>query len=232
MIFLSDLHLGDGSAADDFGPRGGPADQALIADCERWSARRERVILVGDVFELWQCELAAILRAHGGVVDALFPLVDAYVAGNHDWRLLGRRVLNKEVLPCLKLGSTWIEHGHDLDPVVSRWPRTAAVVCAVGGWLERTIHRDADRWAEGLAAWIGNTGRHGENERYIDPLGDRAIEHGCDRAVFGHTHELLDWGARALEPGVLVFNCGAWTNGRRDVIHLPARDGEGRCATN
>jgi hypothetical protein len=115
----------------------------------------------------------------------------------------------------------WVEHGHRCDPLIRKWPRTCRVVCAAFGWVERHVWADADVYGERLAGWLGKTGRHGGNEVYLPHIAKRAAEHGCDRAVFGHTHQF--GGPYVVKVGtttVTVWNSGTWTNGKRDFLRL------------
>ncbi len=260
-IALSDLHFSDGSKADDFGPADGLADWELMDKIDQWKRNGDRVVLAGDVFDLWQADYRSILAAHGPVIRALFELVDVYVAGNHDWDLVGHTIQGVRVLPharvalgtgpLIRSGScppphvpartgrsgqdpqqpkgpvpsrqppcVWIEHGHAHDPLISRFPRTSRVITWVAGWLERRVHRDVDLWGERLARWIGGTGRHGGNERYVPLVALRARAMGCQTAVFGHTHQWDYWMRRVSEEHVDVFNSGTWTNGKRDYVRL------------
>jgi hypothetical protein len=220
-IVLSDLHLGDGSAADDFGPAGGAADMAMIAKCRDWKARGYRVILAGDIFDLWQTRLYDAIAAHREAVEALFDLVDVYVAGNHDDMLLGAQVFDVLVVPWAVVDGIYVEHGHNHDPIVSRFPRLSRAVCWIGGIAERVIHHDVDVWAERLCAWIGGTGRHGANKKYWDLVANRAFEKGCNQVVFGHTHspgEIYIYPSYGVY--IRVYNAGTWTNGRRDFVEV------------
>ena len=219
MIYLSDLHLGDGSQADDFGPRGGLQEVVLISQLRAWRQAGKRICLVGDIFELWQADYVDILRAHGPLVEELFACADAYVIGNHDADLLGGEVFGLEGIPHLVAWPVLVEHGHSLDPYVGRWPWAARAVSWLGGAAERLLHRDADLWAERLSARIARTGRASDNARYVGPLSREAWERGCEVVVFGHTHKpLLDY--RDPATGVVAYNCGTWTNGHRDYVEI------------
>ena len=229
-VFLSDLHVGDGSGADDFGPspqpspggrgqgEGGRADCDLIAFCARARARRDRVVVVGDLFDLWQTGLADIEKAHGEAIEALMEVLYYYVAGNHDWDMLERRFFGVRAVPLLIEDGILVMHAHQVDPEVAKWPKTARAVSGVVGFFERFVHHDFDRWAEGVEGWFSRTGRHGQNRRYIAPLSRLAIEHGCHSVVFGHTHRFA---IGLMGPmGLMVSNCGTWTDGHRDCLSL------------
>ena len=224
LFLLSDLHFGRGDPADDFALRGSTSRlHRFLRVRER---NGERIGLLGDIFELWECGWEEILSAHGETVEYLFSLADFCVVGNHDWDLLGRKVFGLEALPNLILDDhIWLEHGHGHDRMVGRFPRLARAICAVGGWAERVIHHDVDKWALGAATWLGGTGRYGGNLRYLDPVAYEARGRGCDVAVFGHTHRALSPGLGMYGWSVTIHNTGAWTGGRGDYVRIE-RDGE------
>jgi len=216
MIFLSDPHFGDGGPGDDFGPPGGEQECALLNYIQRWRAEGQLVILAGDIFELWQFRYDDILRAHGEVILKLFAITDRYFVGNHDWERLNVLTYGVRGEVCGSVEGVWVEHGHLFDERVAKRPH----LCRAGSWIIGRLEYvlpDADVWAERFAAWVGRTGRRAANERYVAKIAERAREHGCERAVFGHTHER---GYYTSARDVRVRNCGTWTGGRRDCVEI------------
>ncbi|MGE5482643.1 MAG: hypothetical protein ACM3VX_07065 [Bacteroidota bacterium] len=69
-LVISDLHLGDRSGADDFAPN----EPLLQAFLEEVAPRARRVILNGDIFELWQTDLEPILFAYPRLIATLVEL--------------------------------------------------------------------------------------------------------------------------------------------------------------
>lgn len=218
LVWISDLHLGDGSGSDDFGPRNGQADKDLRALCAMVRRENRCIGIAGDLFELLQSTLDRILRAHGPAIEALASVTEVYVVGNHDEDMLGRMLYGMECLPY------WIDvpksmlviHGHQVDGQLAKWPKTTRALSRVFGFFERVIHPDCDEWAEGLEAWLDGTGRHGANAAYVGPLATLARELNCRRVVFGHVHK-FECGMQG-PGGVRLDNCGTWCNGNRDVL--------------
>ena len=130
LYFASDLHLGDGGAADDFAEG---EHQAAF----QWFLKHEveadggELVLLGDVFELWQCELARIREYYG----SLFWRLHNYrlLRGNHDsayrkppeWRWPGGH------RPLILAG-----HGHQADLWNSSLGFVGRAVTWVAGALE------------------------------------------------------------------------------------------------
>ena len=205
LYFASDLHLGDGSAADDF------AEGAHRAAFE-WVLQHEvepeggRLVLLGDVFELWQGDLKHI-REHYG---SLFKRLHKYrlLRGNHDaayrkppeWRRpKGRRPL------------LLAEHGHRADPLNSSLGFVGRAVTAAAGVLERLGWRDVDqktwRWK-----WMPTPVTRPDRfppDHYPDYVRKRAQETGARIVILGHTHRPL---LTRLEDGTIYANSGCWVH--------------------
>ncbi len=205
LYFASDLHLGDGSAADDF------AEGAHRAAFE-WFLRHEvepeggRLVLLGDVFELWQCELSHIRKHYG----ALFWQLHNYrlIRGNHDaayrkppeWRWpSGRRPL------------LLAEHGHQADPLNSSLGFVGRVVTAAAGILERLGWRDVDQsnWRWKLMPTPVTRPDRFRAEHYPNYVRKRAQETGARIVILGHTHKPR---LTRLDDGTLYANSGCWVH--------------------
>jgi len=82
-IFISDIHLGDGSRTDDF-----HRDKELLSFLDFVGKEAEELIIGGDLFELWQAKLEGIIFCHKEVVNKILILSRkikvTYVIGNHD----------------------------------------------------------------------------------------------------------------------------------------------------
>jgi len=83
-IFISDLHLGDGSRTDDF-----HRDKELLEFLEFVGSQAQELIILGDFLELWQADLDRALFRHSEIINKLLSLRNkvkiTYVIGNHDY---------------------------------------------------------------------------------------------------------------------------------------------------
>ena len=83
-VFISDLHLGDGSRTDDF-----HRDKEFLEFLEFIENKAQELIILGDFLELWQADLDRVLFRHSKVINRLLSLKDrvkvTYVIGNHDY---------------------------------------------------------------------------------------------------------------------------------------------------
>ena len=206
-LFVSDLHLGDGTDADDF-------------QCADMAFRRflmahpnAGINVLGDFMELGQANIYAIARAHRDLLyDMAMRGADISVQpGNHDFPL---RYLSPIVpwrtAPAIRVFSAFGKriltlHGHQFD----RWNRDTAfvgrVVTRAVGWLERRGWSDIDRKLSRL--------RHGvvpqmqEVQHYDNACAMLARRHQCEYVIHGHDHmphtKFLN--------GVWVFDTGTWT---------------------
>ena len=246
-IFISDLHLGDGSRTDDF-----HRDREFLEFLEFVESRARELIILGDLLELWQADLDRALFKHGEVINRLLSLRNkvkiTYAIGNHDY------------IPFVKFTGLGLgicseyrdsqdgivaEHGHRYDifnryknPFKSiKWPLGKHFTLFVAG-LERLIHPDVDKWAkkamESLdgflreAIFIRNrvTPATKEYLRRGGHLGEfeqavkNHIKRGAKIVVFGHTHQSQ---LQAIDKGIYA-NCGSWVDGAAPTYIACYRD--------
>jgi len=234
-IFISDLHLGDGSKTDDFN-----RDKELLKFLEFVGKEASELIIVGDLFELWQAKMDRILFRHNEVVSKLLSLRNnikvTYVIGNHDY------------MPFIKFIDSGInisleyrdlengivaEHGHKYDifnryknPLQSiKWPsgRRFALLAAS---LEKFVNRDADVWLEKTLEKTADFFSHAaliknkitpSSKEYLKKGGhfgefDQAVKdhlnNGAKIVIFGHTHRPQ---LATIGQGIYA-NCGTWTD--------------------
>ncbi|MBC8473622.1 MAG: UDP-2,3-diacylglucosamine diphosphatase [Candidatus Omnitrophica bacterium] len=234
-IFISDLHLGDGSRTDDFN-----RDKELLKFLEFVEDEAGELIIVGDLFELWQADMDRILFRHNEVVNKILSLRSkirvTYVVGNHDY-IPFIKFTGSGADICLEyndLGSGIIaEHGHRYDvfnryknPLQSiSWPRGRRFALLAAS-LERFVNRDADVWLEkalektedffGHAALVRNKITP-SSEEYLKKGGhfgefEKAVkEHinnGAKIVIFGHTHRCQ---LETIDKGIYA-NCGTWVD--------------------
>ncbi len=142
VLFLSDLHFGDGSGTDLFAGQ----DGALISFLEDQRDRVGTIVFLGDILDMPQAWSARRIRAaHGEIWSYLSRLVRAtrvvFVRGNHDWSvdyeavfpgatrceavLIGDRVL------------AW--HGHQVDLVMNPGAGDATFKTYAHAVLERIV---------------------------------------------------------------------------------------------
>ncbi len=213
-IFISDLHLGDGSKSDDF-----HRDKELYSLLARYGMD-SKIILLGDIFELWQARLDKILWAHSLGYNLIEGCINKCVYGNHDY------------LPFSKLWDEsyedeliYAEHGHQHDVYNNtsmfnlKWPIGKYLTVAVG-WLEKLWHKDVDEFllkkygefkytAAKLQSTNGNVyNKNGVWYRYIaypEPIpNDKQIY------IYGHTHKAKLF---KNDDNKIIANCGAWVDG-------------------
>ncbi len=219
LYFVSDLHLGDGGRADDFA-------EGAHRDAFEWFLAEEveeeggELIILGDVFELWQCAIRRV-RDHYG---PLFWRLHNYrlLRGNHDasygkppeWRW-----------PTGYHPLLLTEHGHQADPFNSSLGFVGRSVTALAGLLERLGWRDVDkagwRW-RWMPTPVTRPDRFppGHYEQYA---GLRARETGAKLVILGHTHRPA---LTRLPGGVLYANTGCWVSPHYAGSFLRLGDGD------
>lgn len=252
-FFVSDLHLGDGSGADDF-----RYTDEFLKFLDFASSNCEELIIVGDLFELWQSDLDRIFFQHHNVIKKLFAFAKEkrliYLIGNHDHIPFVKYINSNIMLEYYdeKIG-LYAEHGNQYDTfnrykdprlaIKNQWGRMISYVC---GLAERMIHPDFDEWSAKIlektkdefkkvatllknkippssAEYIKRGGDFSEYEKAAIAL----IEKGNKIVVFGHTHR-----AKMVKfANGLYVNCGAWSGSVEptyvaiDEEHVELRNG-------
>ena len=236
QIFISDLHLGDGSRTDDF-----HRDEEFLGFLDFVGAQAKELIIVGDLFELWQASLDKVLFKHGKVVRGLLALKEKvkmhYVVGNHDYIPFIRFAdLGNGV--CLEYRDNRkkiiAEHGNKYDifnrysnPLRTlRWPAGKYFALFIASF-ERWLHPNIDVWVKKIASQVDDFLREAafirnrippSSKDYLKRGGhfgefEKAVkihlEKGSKVVVFGHTHRAQ---LEKIEGGIYA-NCGAWVDG-------------------
>jgi UDP-2,3-diacylglucosamine pyrophosphatase LpxH len=227
--FVSDIHLGDGSKADDF-----HRDQEFI-DFIRWTDNKcSEIVILGDLYELWQADLQDILWAHPNVVKVLEHRRHkiTFVHGNHDFLPYSRLVSNVYTTPYI-----WAEHGHAYDkfnketgkknPLFQlKWPIGRYITLAVAE-LERWVSPNADIWLEKQRQRFGNFLVEAallQNKEWDKSDSDQVrvkvnklkkVFNDRPVSVMGHTHqpEVSKIKVDHLHSSFIYANCGTWVDG-------------------
>ncbi|WP_437594103.1 metallophosphoesterase [Sorangium sp. So ce1000] len=125
IFVVSDLHIGDGGARDNF-DTGKKAPQ-LRAFLDHVGSEGGELFILGDLFELWQMNLSLLLVKRRALLDQMATLRMVYVPGNHDIDLLhfiGTDFLHHPFFATMRapfvreLGGKRFRfcHGHETDP--------------------------------------------------------------------------------------------------------------------
>jgi len=124
ILVISDLHLGNNDRLDTFGWKPDAFIRAL--ECLQETYQISKIVLNGDVFELYKYRFEEVHACHAQLIDYLLAKQSVFIKGNHDaLSPMGQDCLiieNKEGK------SIYIEHGHSVDFMN-------------GSRLGRTIHR-------------------------------------------------------------------------------------------
>jgi len=230
-VFISDIHLGDGSKADDF-----HRDKELINFLKWTDNRAGEIVIVGDLYELWQADLEDIFWAHPEVINALAKRNNkiTYLYGNHDYLPFSK--LTPEIY---KNGNITAMHGHQFDkhnnfknPLFNlRWPVGKYITLAVAE-LERWISKDADVWLDKQrkrfgefivnASLLQNKKSARNYTGIVDTLPNQKLN---QVSIFGHNHKADvikftfpeytqdDIEGETFEGSRIYANCGTWVDG-------------------
>ena len=87
IFVISDLHMGDGGARDNFPLN--DREKELDSFLDYVAGQQGELIVLGDLFEFWQMNLSKIVMKHLPLLDRLAAMNATYVVGNHDADLDG-----------------------------------------------------------------------------------------------------------------------------------------------
>lgn len=203
-LIISDLHLGDGSRADDFGDN----DAAFL----KWivGVNPDVVYLNGDIYELWQFGMERIRAAHPSVCDELSKDRYVWISGNHDYELLGMSSVVLEVKPNFRI---LVSHGHQSDPGMN-CPMLRGLVWSLG-MIERLPFMD----------WVDNPDQFTKHPNSADikteEYATKQLSNGYDVVICGHTHKK---GIKYIEPRLGHYiNCGTCMHGSFEGVLLDSK---------
>ena len=150
LYAISDLHMGDGGCRDSFAY--GTHEAELMSFLDMVEAVCGRLVICGDLFELWQSNISKVLTKRVWLLDRLDRMKAIYVLGNHDadlrYFLFGEREwLNHQFFRRMTDSFSQViggrrfhfTHGHAADPYCAAtrlasaasspstpgWPKTA-----------------------------------------------------------------------------------------------------------
>lgn len=149
--FVSDLHLGDGSASDAFMAK----DKLLLALLDEAAAEGAYIVIVGDAVDMLQAhDITPVVKAHGKLLRRLGELAGdgrvIYLHGNHDHDIRVYQDLFRFVVAArLWIGNEVVVlHGHQLDPWIGEDVSRAGFATRAhheverrfGVWLRLPLH--------------------------------------------------------------------------------------------
>lgn len=229
IAFFADKHLSDRSPGDDFQRW----EYASRTTQDYLYKQGVRIIgLLGDTLDTLEAGNSEILGAYYDFLANMHQMFQViYVEGNHDpmsnivditkefaggERYQPVRYANTYILKNpedygLELRSRFpvgLLHGHQFDSQISRFPRIAAVVGQVGGWLERRGFPNVDRWFSQAMHKLGQTGRYSRGRSFDRTARQYAQDLQWKTIICGHTHHNLTYN----DGSILYLNPGSWTN--------------------
>jgi UDP-2,3-diacylglucosamine pyrophosphatase LpxH len=214
--FISDIHLGTRDCRAPY----------LLDFLQRLSC--ERLVLVGDVFDLWAMRRRVVwTQSQAAVIEHIFALADRgveviYIPGNHDEALralIGTEIRGVRILRHLEHETLdgrrfLVSHGDEFDDEVrhsrlQHWCGDMGyhLLLRVSHWVDRARrHLGRPYWS--LSAWAKT--RVGRARDYIGRFEAAAVHAaragGYDGYIGGHIHKA----AIQSDNGVLYCNTGDW----------------------
>lgn len=245
LYVISDLHAGDGDARDNFAVTG---EKALMSFLDMVQDNKGRLIICGDLFELWQSNISKVITKRIWLLDRLAAMGAIYVLGNHDSDLLYFtdgwlkhpffRTMCREHRETIGGKDFIFVHGHAADPYCAGdTPGLGRITAIYSGLAEdknggpmldkyRTVEQKVVGRLEKLVSlWGRLRGRPDRNTEINRKLRDLYIPMFSPQrqvVVCGHTHfpgRIGQW----------HYNCGTWAERVNSFVRI---DSDGRVSVN
>lgn len=218
VVVISDVHLGT---------YGCHARELL---CYLKSIKPKKIILNGDIIDIWQFSKDYWPASHMQVLKYLTRLIGKgvkveYVTGNHDellrkfvgFKLASFRIVNKLVVP-LDGRQAWVFHG-DVFDVTMQHSKWLAKLGAKGYDLLILLNRLANFCSEkmnrGKLSFSKNIKSRVKSavsfiNNFEQTCADIAISNGYDFVICGHIHTPVIKTIRTGQGAVTYLNSGDW----------------------
>ena len=146
IFVISDLHMGDGGARDNFPLNNREKELGLFLDYV--ASQQGELIILGDLFDFWQMNLSKIVVKHLPLLDRLAAMKATYIVGNHDSDLasfIGTGFLSHPLFKNMarpferEIGGKrfMFMHGHEVDPLnKGDEPGKGRICCILAGMRE------------------------------------------------------------------------------------------------
>jgi len=241
IYVVSDLHLGDGGPRDNFAyMSNGHREDEFIAFLNFVEEQNGRLIIAGDLFELWQSNVSRVLTLRERLLDRLAAMEAIYILGNHDADLLYfcTRVnsncwlshpffgtMRTEHTECINDRSFHFIHGHEVDHYCAGDNPGLGRIAAIYSGLreDRNGSPLLNKYKTVEAKSIGRFERLSNFIRWLcgKPNRTRTMNQGLrdyirkdeyDVLVSGHTHRAGQFWSKK-EGSLPIYNAGTWAEG-------------------
>ena len=219
VLVLSDIHLGT------FGCNAKELLQYLK------SVKPKKVILNGDIIDIWQFKKRYFPKSHMKIIKHIFGWVSngvevVYITGNHDEMLrkfvgfsMGKLSIQNKLVLELDDKKAWFFHGDVFDVTMehSKWLAKLGAVgydfliminyvvnrgCELLGKEKLSLSKRIKDKVKGAVKFINN---------FEKTVTDIAMEKGYDYVVCGHIHQpLIKEFANENGDKTIYFNSGDW----------------------
>ncbi|SKC82718.1 UDP-2,3-diacylglucosamine diphosphatase [Ohtaekwangia koreensis] len=218
LVILSDIHLGT---------YGCHAEELL-----RYlkTIRPKKIILNGDIIDMWQFSKRYWPKSHMQVVKHIMGLLAKntkviYLTGNHDEMLrkfsgfrLGSFIIDNKIVLKLHGKRAWIFHG-DVFDVTMQYSKWLAKLGAIGydtlilintfvNWCLLKLGREKISLSKRLKDSVKSAVKFIND--FEKTAGDIAIENGYDYVVCGHIHHPEIKKIQTEKGEVMYLNSGDW----------------------
>jgi UDP-2,3-diacylglucosamine pyrophosphatase LpxH len=247
IFVVSDLHVGDQGPRDNFyHMNNGHREQEFKNFLAYvWSHKGGRLIIAGDLFELWQSNISEVMTCRPWLLKKLGEMEATYQLGNHDADL--KYFAGKSFLYPYMFGNMTdeditldvggkrilITHGHKQDPYcasdVPGIGRISAIYAGiredrngsplVGKYGSKTVEaRSLGHWDRLSRCCRRLIGKPSATQEHRQAMCQTLVDSEADALIYGHTHEP---GQFYHEDRPLpIYNAGTWAEKVNTFVHI------------
>jgi UDP-2,3-diacylglucosamine hydrolase len=217
VFFISDVHLGVGSAEDEQ-----VKQQRFVALCDQVFRESGSLCIIGDLFDFWYEYRSVVPRGFHRILAAMHRLTNngqsvLYFAGNHDFAIgdffsrdLGVVVIHDDQYAVCDDRRFYLFHGDGLAAKDGGYRMLKKILRARWSqWLFRLLHPDL---SFGFAHRFSHSSRDYTSSKFYGETdgmrleASRRINDGADFVIMGHRHQPA---FEHIDSGVYV-NLGDW----------------------
>jgi len=185
VLVISDLHLGAVSRIPE-----ADGEFCTLVRSERW----DRVVLLGDVFDLWVSSYEKIAAEHPTVLSVIHSLDDVvFIPGNHDAAFRGLLRLNN--IPVVNGSYAYsdggkkivLAHGDEWDPISQGFSGAVYWLMSLADRLARMVAGPAASITRYIRWSAANSESVQDHSEFVARNSVRKHD-GADVVIAGHTH--------------------------------------------
>jgi UDP-2,3-diacylglucosamine hydrolase len=215
--FVSDIHLGFGTKADDL-----KREKIFLKFLDLVKKDADKLFIVGDLFDFWFEYRRVVPKGYFKVFTKLNEIIGAnieiqFLVGNHDCLIrdyfekeIGLKVFRDEIISNINGKKFYIHHGDGLSNNDTGYKILKSILRnKFNQWLFSLVHPDFGMWLGTFSSRKSRSYTSKKDYGFSDGLYEFAkkkIGEGYDYVILGHVHKMI---SEKINNGQYI-NLGDW----------------------